>query len=167
VAWSCSTLQIALQIEDGVTPFIVLLIRCLIERVVCSSLQASLRSKPKPKQMICVANVGLHDEEILLPNQTSHYVEHVKALITLLQGACAKIVWIAISACKCDLKFPQSNPKSANWNQLVETMIEDTFRSNVLFLDIFNMSLNVKLHDDNVHLGSAYYRALAGYMFKI
>jgi hypothetical protein len=127
------------------------------------------------KKDVCVVSNGIHDQELHFLT-SEMYANNVVKFLRLLEPSCRKIVWLGTSACTCDPKYPQSNEGIHNNNRAVERKILGSFcakgeegdlpLSNVLVLDIFNMSKAHQIHQDNVHLTPVAYSTIVSFLWN-
>lgn len=125
-------------------------------------------------QAVCLVNTGMHEMRRFnnLSNveaATAWYVGNTHKYVLRLLRSCQRVIYLSTNAIRegpDDLHWPQRNSVIVKWNSALKQCFErKEFGQRVYFLDVFNMSFNVQLHADNVHMKPVYYRTLADILF--
>ncbi len=114
---------------------------------------------------VCVVNAGIHDQNICWMIQddkhcSNIYMKNVETYLKELDSVCGYIVWISITSCSNDVRFPQDNRRSIEWNRGVESLMNRLYPEKSFFVDVWEKSSNTT-HVDNVHFEASYYREVA------
>eukprot|EP01083_Nonionella_stella_P095090 266886_1 len=115
----------------------------------------------------CVVNAGVHDQNICavptwIPDEqcSDIYMTNVETYLKELDSVCGYIVWISITSCLNDVRYPQKNSRSIKWNRGVESLMNRLYPEKSFFVDVWEKSSNTT-HLDNIHFEASYYKEVA------
>ena len=107
---------------------------------------------------LCIVNSGIHD--LMLNITPIQYATNVVEYAEILKEFCDKIIWLMIPASRNDPGQPQDHFRSRQFNDQVVKRC-DQLGPQVLLLDLWQISLPLTLHEDNIHHKHIYYEELA------